>query len=333
MRSEHLPLLICTACGGDLYLKEVTAQEADRIEEGRLSCKNCGASYPIVKGIPRFVPVENYASSFGYQWIKHARTQYDSYTGVNVSEKRFFDETKWGRDLSGQIILEAGCGSGRFTEQALSTGATVVSFDYSYAVEANYQSHAQRENVLIVQADIYRMPFRTDFFDKLYCFGVLQHLPDPRGGFMKLIPHLKKGGSLAVDVYRRKAPWIQIFNTKYWVRPFTKRMQPSQLYNALSAYVKFMWPIMGILNSIPGADHFTSRFLVADYRHTYPLSPELHKEWAVLDTFDMLSPAYDFPQTLDTIRQWFADAQLEEAVVQYGYNGIEGRGIRSQSDI
>jgi 2-polyprenyl-3-methyl-5-hydroxy-6-metoxy-1,4-benzoquinol methylase len=32
-------------------------------------------------------------------------------------------------DLTGQVVLELGSGSGRFTEQAARTGATVVSLD------------------------------------------------------------------------------------------------------------------------------------------------------------------------------------------------------------
>src|SRR6185437_11529200 len=124
-------------------------------------------------GVPRFVPRENYASGFGLEWTKHARTQYDSYSGIRASELRFFGQTGWPRDLTGELILEVGSGSGRFTEQAVSTGATVVSLDYSYAVEANFASNGARSNLLIVQADIFAMPFRPNTFDRVFCFGVL----------------------------------------------------------------------------------------------------------------------------------------------------------------
>ena len=69
------------------------------------------------------------------------------------------------------------------TEQAALTGATVASLDYSYAVEANFASNGHRGNVLIVQADMFAMPFQPDEFDKVFCFGVLQHTPDPRAAF------------------------------------------------------------------------------------------------------------------------------------------------------
>jgi len=175
MKKTHLGLLACPDCKSSLEILEIENIEGDKIESGTLKCSSCVTCFPIIRYIPRFVSLDNYASGFGFQWIKHAKTQYDSYTGVNASERRFFEETKWDRDLSKQFILEVGSGSGRFTEQAAKTNATVVSMDYSIAVEANYASNGDKDNVLIVQADIYKMPFPENFFDKLYCLGVLQH--------------------------------------------------------------------------------------------------------------------------------------------------------------
>src|SRR5258706_444804 len=174
MRPEHLIYLACPDCRGDLTLQSVEARTGDSIKTGVLACPCCDKNFRIVNHIPRFVPLHNYADGFGLQWTIHARTQYDSYSGVNISETRFFNETKWPRQLPGEMILEVGGGSGRFTEQAASTGAMVVSIDYSYAVEANYASNGHKPNVLIVQGDVYRLPCRESYFDKLFCFGTLQ---------------------------------------------------------------------------------------------------------------------------------------------------------------
>src|SRR6187397_1731582 len=40
----------------------------------------------------------------------------------------------------GRVVLEAGCGAGRFTELLLAGGARVVAFDLSRAVEANREN-------------------------------------------------------------------------------------------------------------------------------------------------------------------------------------------------
>jgi hypothetical protein len=53
-----------------------------------------------------------------------------------------------------------------------------------------------------------------------------------------------------------------------------------------------------------------------------------HKEFAVLDIFDFLSPMYDIPQTLEQFRDCFEKAGLTEIDVHLGYNGIEGRATK-----
>lgn len=66
-----------------------------------LRCDACAADYPIRGHVPRFVPPENYATGFGLQWNKHARTQYDSHTGTTISADRFFHASRWPRTLAG----------------------------------------------------------------------------------------------------------------------------------------------------------------------------------------------------------------------------------------
>ena len=313
MNKDHLKFLCCPACKGDLKMKA-----------SALVCVKCGSSYKLVKGIPRFVPVENYASNFGLEWNIHSKSQYDSHSGTNLSEKRFFEETGWERNLKGQTILEVGSGSGRFTEHAASTGAMVVSMDYSNAVEANYASNGSKSNVLIVQGSVYAMPFKEHFFDKVFCIGVLQHTPDPHKSFMCLPKYLKKGGSLVIDVYK-KVPSIY-FSLKYYVRPFTKRIPPRILYPMVKRYIDFMWPLAGLFRKISKhGKNINWALLIADYSK-YGLEENILKEWAYLDTFDMLSPVYDYPQTLATVKRWVKGAKLVNVEVKYGYNGIEAKG-------
>jgi SAM-dependent methyltransferase len=193
VRKEHLSILVCPYSKRDLIIEIETIEADNRIKTGFLIEPVSGNKYPIINFIPRFVTKDNYANSFGFQWNLHSQTQHDEYTEVNVSGHRFFNETKWGTELQGEVILEAGCGSGRFTKHALSTKATVVSFDYSNAVEANYLVNGNEENLLILQADIFHMPFRENSFDKAFCFGVLQHTPDPNQAFLSIVKHIKPG--------------------------------------------------------------------------------------------------------------------------------------------
>jgi SAM-dependent methyltransferase len=324
MKQKWLEYLVCPMCEGELLLANVRIKNNDAIEEGTLQCGRCNKKFEIVRYIPRFVSLENYASGFGFEWTKHARTQFDSYSGDNVSEARFFSETKWARNLSGEVILEVGSGSGRFTEQALATGAIVVSMDYSYAVEANYASNGSNDNVFIVQADLYKMPFKKSFFDKVLCIGVLQHTPNVERAFAALPKYLKPGGSLVIDVYRKRSFVERLFMVANWARLFTKNMSHERLYKWVSVYVNAIWPIITLIHTHYGP-RLSSILVVPYYGNKYKLSEEMLKEWAILDTFDRLSPVYDNPQTIETITKWFANANLAQVDIQYGLNGIVGR--------
>src|SRR5687768_15402364 len=96
---------------------QLDAQEAGTT----LVCRGCAAAYPVVNGVIRFVDREHYAGSFGLQWNAHRRTQLDSFTGLPLSRGRLFQVTGWRAELSGQTILEAGSGAGRFTEVLVTT--------------------------------------------------------------------------------------------------------------------------------------------------------------------------------------------------------------------
>jgi SAM-dependent methyltransferase len=301
--------------------------------QGELLEPVSGSRYPIVNFIPRFAPSENYAENFGLEWNIHSRTQYDETSGFSLSRDRFKKETGWKSDLRGETILEVGSGSGRFTTHALETGAFVFSCDYSSAVEANYRSNGTRENLLLVQASVYEMPFKRGFFDKAFCFGVLQHTPDPGKSFLAILEYLKPHGEVVSDIYLKSiARWL--LHPKYWVRPFTREMAPQQLYNAVKKYVDLMWPLAKIVRKVPVIGPTLNwRLLIADYSRSLPDADDATlKEWAYLDTFDMLSPMYDKPVTLKTFRKWHEEAGLVDVDVHYGFNGPEGRGTKAGAE-
>jgi len=325
MKLEHLELLVCPKCANSLRVSRSDRDAGGTLAEGALACAGCSSEYPVTNGVPRFVPRENYASGFGLEWTTHARTQYDSYSGIPVSERRFFEQTRWPRSLPGELVLEVGSGSGRFTEQAANTGATVVSFDYSYAVDANHASNGDRSNVLIVQADVFAMPFRRNSFDRIFCFGMLQHTPDPQRAFRALPEFLKPGGALCADIY--KASFFRtVLQTKYWVRPLTRKMEPDRLYRWVKRWVDFMWPLAGVIRKLPKGYAINWRLLVADYSFL-GLSGPMLKEWSYLDTFDMLAPRYDRPATRSTFESWGVDAGLVGVEAEYTPHGVVMRAV------
>ena len=332
MKEKVLKIFACPECNGDLSVHISAIIESDgEIKEGILCCNNCKTQFAIRNYIPHFVPSENYASSFGFQWNKHARTQLDKFCGQPISKDRFFRVTGWSENLEGQKILEAGCGAGRFTQIAIETGSEVFSFDYSNAVDANLENNGLHDKFHIFQGDIYHIPMQKARFNKIFCFGVLQHCPDPKGAFMSLVPYLQSGGEIVVDIY--DLSFRSFVNPKYWLRPITKHLAPEFLYKIVEKVVPKLFPIkMWLTEKIPFGKYPAFFIPIAYHKGFLPyfdkFSYEQLLEWSILDTFDKFAPKYDKPQRISTIRKWFAEAGLKNIEVCYGPNGINGKGVK-----
>ena len=173
------------------------------------------------------------------------------------------------------------------------------------------------------------MPFKYEYFDKVFCFGVLQHTPNVKAAFMSMVPFLKKQGELAVDVYAKA--WKTYLLTKYWWRPLTRRLDKEVLLKALRAIVPLWFPISCALYKIPRplGTWLSQGIPIANYIKDFPEMPNKDLlEWAILDTFDMLAAEYDKPQSLSTLRGWMEEAQLEVLYCGPGDNGYVGVGRR-----
>ena len=246
MNIDHLNYNVCPTCRSRPLAITPSKCSPDRqVIEGKIECPACAARFDVTAGIPRFVDRGNYADSFGFQWNTHALTQLDSHSGLPVSAERLFGVTGWSRDLSGQRVLEAGSGAGRFTEVLVGTGAQVVSFDYSSAVDANYANNGHASNLYLFQGDIFNIPLIDTSFDKVLCLGVLQHTPDPQRAFRSLARYVKPGGQLAMDIYARTI--AALVHWKYVLRPITRRMDQRTLYRLVERVAPALVPATAAL--------------------------------------------------------------------------------------
>jgi SAM-dependent methyltransferase len=330
VRRQALDDFACAKCAGALELVSVASQNVHtgEIVEGDLECAACRAAVPIVRSIPRFVPFESYASSFGFQWNRFSRLQVDSAMHNDLSRDRFYATTGWPTSLAGQRILEAGCGSGRFTELALKTGANVFSFDLSSAVEAAWRNNENEPKLTIFQASIYEIPMRKGSFDKIFCMGVLQHCPDPAGAFRSLLPFLRPGGEIVVDVYEKPNGFPPL---KYLARPFVRPLGTEGIYHLLSWTIPAAFELKKALHRIPAiGPHLASMIPIGPISHGPRLNytDEELKQVKILSALDMLSPVYDRPQRMEDVSRWFGEAELVDVELKRGYNGINAKGQR-----
>lgn len=305
-------LLRCPTCCAALQPVPGTPTPPALQEIAALKCLGCAREYPLVRGIPRFAGLDNYAASFGYQWNRFRRLQLDSYNGSGFSEERFRSITGWSEaQLAGKLVLDAGCGAGRFAEIVSSKyGARLVAFDLSSAVDACRENVAGT-SALVCQASIYEPPFAEGSFDFVYCIGVIQHTPDPLASIRSLCRLVKPGGEIGLWIY--EINWKTPLGTsgfRYLLRPLTRRLPTRWQLRVCRGLVGICYPLLKLARRMGRMGRVLMRLLpvASAHLHDVPLSEHDFRAWVLLDTFDMYAPAYDKPQRFQTVAKALQEA-------------------------
>jgi SAM-dependent methyltransferase len=310
MHPSFLKILCCPITQQNLHLTVSESNSDGIVMTGTLSTVD-GIEYPIIRGIPRFVTEEYYASSFGYEWNRWPRVQFESdnigkpmeghttrmwETITDVAEEKIRDKT----------IVEFGCGSGRFLDVVRSKGGIAVGIDISQAVEAARRNFANDPNVLIVQADLNNPPFRTEVFDSGYSIGVLHHTPEPVEGLKALVNTVKPGGWVACCVYPKGEfydyPSVQRLRKIHNSLKSRFDYRPSLAYTYLSAY--FLTPILVKSKQLKGL----SRIINYLEKNWLVILDIPDRRWRVLDIFDAITPAIATTHTFNEVVSWMKDA-------------------------
>lgn len=309
--NEIRAILRCPACRGHI---------GD--DEGGLQCFDCKRKFPLVNGVLRFVDKQHYAGSFGFQWLKHDRTQLDN-ENSRRSEEDFIRKTGLSKDdLAGKIVLDVGCGMGRYAEVASRWGAQVVGIDLSMAVEAAARNLAHR-GVVVFQADVFSLPFAPESFDYIYSMGVLHHTPSCENAFKLLPQFMKPGGGIAIWLYSGYNKWYRASDV---YRRVTRRMPPKMLH-ALCQLTRPLYGLHRVLRAIP----LIGRPLSGILAYLIPMSFNPDPEWRVLDTFDWYSPWYQSKHTYEEVFRWFEACGLEDLHV--GGKPVAVRGTKPRNGI
>jgi SAM-dependent methyltransferase len=311
--SLAIPILVCPACGASLVLKDSGAR-----------CRDCGRinSFDPRNGVISFVEEESYAESFGLQWKTFSREQLDN-DQLRESESCLRRETGlFPEQVAGKIILDAGCGMGRFLDVVSRGGAALaVGVDLSSAVNAAAANLSDRDNVLIIKGDIFRLPFRRGSFDAVFSIGVLHHTPSTEQAFRALVPLVKPGGEIAISVYaatmKPGVSWaVNMFRRRFF-RVFTRRL-PKRL---MLWWALYCVPVLWVIDKIPLVRWIRYLFPAVIYK-SYPL------KWSALDTFDTYATELESRHRPKEVFRWFREAGLTNIDLLDGEDGwvsVRGR--------
>jgi uncharacterized protein YbaR (Trm112 family)/SAM-dependent methyltransferase len=266
-------------------------------------------------------------ASFGYEWLKFEVTDkpenvvvFFLRTGI---DQTVYEKVKCSKDypshlptaneidyepdgsfLKDKLILEAGCGMGRYMDVAKDYGAEVVGIDLSRAVDRAHENLKNCRFVHVAQCNIMEAPFREEVFDFVYSIGVFMFIPNPRRAFESMVEYLKRGGYYAVWVYSDYMHPLKKLISNL-IRSVTKRLPHRLLHFLCYVAVPF-----GYLQRILHKNRIT-RYLAAPL-FLVPFSA--HKKWRVriADTFDWYSPEYHSYHTEREVVDWFEQNGFDE---------------------
>ena len=288
---------------------------------------------PVVDGVHVAESDDAHVGSFSDEWTRWATTQVDSrgyrcgYEGCRNSAEAFAQKTGLGKaDVEGRVVLDAGCGSGRYAEIAAKMGALVVAVDLSSAVFHAAKLGAEwKQDSLFVKADLERLPLRDSCVDVAYSIGVLHHCARPDRAVSEIARVLRPGGIFAGWVYERtgsyghrlRAMW-RSWSTRPENRPAALALAQAaprlrDVYAsgngvALAALVSELGGTVPVLPTILAlSDPETFREIIG-------ISGSRNDDECRLDSFDWMTPAY----------QWMYDWNEWRMVL----NGARFRGMR-----
>ena len=111
------------------------------------------------------------------------------------------------RPRRGEIILDAGCGTGIFTLDILSSGASVVGLDLSLPMLVRAGQKARSNPFRVVLGDMMNLPFPENSFDRVISVTALEFIKNGRDAVLELFRVAKGGGSVIVATLNSLSPW------------------------------------------------------------------------------------------------------------------------------
>ncbi len=313
MHEDFLQFLCCPQTGQLLTLKIAERFPNGLIKTGQLITKDRNFIYPIKGGIPRFIEQEHYADTFGFEWKKWSRIQFEN-ENINKpmqghTERMFYRITGASeQELSGKLVIEFGCGPGRFIDIVRKSNGIVVGIDMSLAVESARENFQGDKKVLIVQGDLLNPPFKKDSFDFGYTIGVLHHTPDPYKGLEQLHKVVKPNGKICVCVYPKRSLYaafsVLCFRKihQFLRKKINERtaINFSLSYSYFSAYC--LYYLYKPLKMVP-VINITAYIAAGVFLPVFDL-PDVN--WRVLDTFDAITPEYASTHTSREVQGWLS---------------------------
>jgi len=137
-------------------------------------------------------------AAHGSEWDKFGHFSEEE---IRVAGDQYFDVVPPRLLTTSAAVLDAGCGSGRWSRYVAPLVGQVEAIDPSAAAFTAATQHKDQANVRFTQAAIDVIPFADESFDLAICLGVLHHIPDTAQALRALTKKVRPGGHLLLYLY------------------------------------------------------------------------------------------------------------------------------------
>ena len=145
-------------------------------------------------------------------------------------------------------VLEVGCGTGQLSIYfSIGVNNNIVGLDptiESLKLAKNFSDKNNVTNIKFVNADIFDDVLSDNYFDFIWCNGVLHHTKDPYGAFEILVKSLKKEGYVLIGMYNKIGRVRTIFRRyvfKFFGRKILDKIDPTLRNLKLDENEKNAW--------------------------------------------------------------------------------------------
>ncbi|MGZ3607155.1 MAG: class I SAM-dependent methyltransferase [Syntrophales bacterium] len=109
----------------------------------------------------------------------------------------------------GEMILDAGCGTGVFTYGIISSGSKVTGLDITFPMLRRAREKAGGVRFLPIRGDISTLPFREESFDKVVSITALEFIAEAKAAVAELFRVVQRGGVVVVATLNSRSPWAE----------------------------------------------------------------------------------------------------------------------------
>jgi ubiquinone/menaquinone biosynthesis C-methylase UbiE len=107
----------------------------------------------------------------------------------------------------GEMVLDAGCGTGVFTRDIVSSGSEVVGLDISLLMLRRAREKSGGVRFHPIWGDISTLPFREESFDKVVSITALEFITEAKSAVAELFRVTRRGGVVVVATLNSISPW------------------------------------------------------------------------------------------------------------------------------